>query len=276
VFMMTIAGILALVMGSGYLLQYTFTNILGDIAKMLLMFLGSLGVIGYGAWLASKREDQQEFASAILGLGVTLCYLCSYFAGSYYQLLESGPELFLFSVVTAGGILLAYLYETRIVAVVSLVGASLSPLVIGSTLFGGEHYFIIQLLISIAYIHLSQRIRWVVLANLNFVVITIAFQSHLYAASGMGIVTLFGLHGFFYLFNYYLLISRISKRGLVERVDIALVTSNALFFAIALWQAMADTTLLGLLLGANAVILIFLFESGRRLVIGKDSGMQVR
>ena len=56
VFLMTTAGIIALVLGFGYLLQYSFAYLLGEIAKLVLGFTIALSVTVYGGYLARNNS----------------------------------------------------------------------------------------------------------------------------------------------------------------------------------------------------------------------------
>lgn len=272
VFLLTTAGIIALVLGFGYLLQYSFAYLLGEIAKLVLGFAIALSVTIYGGYLA---RNSREFGSAILGLGITLNYLCAYAAGPYYELLGPTAVFILYVAITGLGIAAGFLFETRIVAVIALLGGSVSPLIMNSAAAGGDEYFLVQLLIAFAYVQLANRIRWLALANLTFVATVLSVEYHLLAlADTPSLIVGFCLHALFYLFSFYVLYYRVHRNSKVDRIDITLATSNILFFAAALWQLSIDETFLGIALVSNGVFLLAAFAVGRRLRWSVDSGVQ--
>ena len=68
-----------------------------------------------------------DYASAIIGLGVVVLYLCAYFTGPYYGLTDAAGSFALFAGTVAVGYCLALIFETRVVAVITLVGGIAAP-----------------------------------------------------------------------------------------------------------------------------------------------------
>ncbi len=97
---MTSVGLVSLIFGFGYLLQYSFNNLFTDTIKVSFgFFLGFLVIFG-GIILYNKKEHLQEYAASIIALGIVFIYFSVYFAGSYYELISSFYALSLLFIVT--------------------------------------------------------------------------------------------------------------------------------------------------------------------------------
>jgi hypothetical protein len=81
IFFMTVAGILAILFGVGYLMQYSFQylGIYESLAKIVLGFLAALISGAIGMKLHAKGENLKEYASALVSLAVILNYLMIFF-----------------------------------------------------------------------------------------------------------------------------------------------------------------------------------------------------
>lgn len=79
VFFLTVMGIIALSVGFGYILQYSFTNILNETVKVLLGSVAPIGIIVVGIRLIGRHEQYRDYGSGLIGLGFILNYICIYF-----------------------------------------------------------------------------------------------------------------------------------------------------------------------------------------------------
>ena len=159
-FFMTIAGILTLVMGFGCLLQYSFSQFLGPAGKVSIGFLAALGIITIGVVIHNKKKDMEDYASSLIGLGVILCYLCAYFAASYYHLISETISFVLLGVITGGAYSLALTFRTRVVAIVSLLGGAFAPLLMAGVDQSYHIYLTYLFVLVCSTLHLSQKINW--------------------------------------------------------------------------------------------------------------------
>ncbi len=69
VFMMTLAGIIAMTLGFGYLLQYSMNHWLSDTGKALTGFVCANGILALGAFIRKRQRAMADFGSGLVGLG---------------------------------------------------------------------------------------------------------------------------------------------------------------------------------------------------------------
>ena len=142
VFFLTVAGILAFVAGFGYLLQYSFNNYLGEVGKVVLGYLVANALIVVGAKLSRKNTSMAEFSASLIGLGIILNYLNTYFVSGYYELVGASIGLIILSGICFGTYCLARFFAPRTMAVISLVGGLTTPLFLNNAQDATVFYFI--------------------------------------------------------------------------------------------------------------------------------------
>ncbi|MCL2912780.1 DUF2339 domain-containing protein [Shewanella corallii] len=160
VLLMTLAGIITLIIGFGYLLQYSFTHWLSEMGKVGLATLVSNLIIGTGIFVQRRHSGLADYSSGLMGLGVVLNFLCIYFVGPYYGAI---PDVACFGLMFGNTLLgygLAYRYQTRVVALVAAVGGSLAPLLLFSSQGFPLIYFPYLLLLGIGALFQARRIDW--------------------------------------------------------------------------------------------------------------------
>lgn len=258
VFFMTIAGILTLVMGFGYLLQYSFSKFLGPTGKVTIGFASAVGIILCGMLIHRKRKDMADYASSLIGLGIILSYLCAYFTGSFYNLIHDIWTFGLLATITGIAYGLALTYKTRVVGIISLLGGTFAPLFMAGASHSFQVYLSYVLVLVIAMLHLSRQINWQVLAHLSmaasFIVIEIIITEIGYHASADMILVII-LHLFFYLFSVYNGLEVI-RQSTLNRMTMISISSNLFFFLFALNQSVHNHTHLGQLYLFNGLLLL--------------------
>ncbi len=280
VFFMTLTGVVALVFGFGYLLQYSFNEYLGPVGKVIIGFTIAFATTAGGVWFTKNKQEMAEYGSSIIALGVVLNYLCAYFAGPYYGVLPAFLGFLLLVAVTAVAYVLALLFETRVVAIVTLVGGAAMPLVMGHMDQSPQLYLSYLLVLTCATLHLSQRIRWQPLAyvamllSVAMVEVSVANRemalSLLEYAEPYGLIVI--LHGFFYAFAFYAL-QGLSRIVAMDRVRLAIVTANIIFYLALSQQLVASSVLLGVIYLLNILpwLGVFLLQNKVfRYPVGSD------
>ncbi|WP_299945340.1 DUF2339 domain-containing protein [uncultured Microbulbifer sp.] len=246
VFFMTAAGILALVLGFAYLLQFSFNAYLGPAGKVTLGFLIA-GATAFGGVTFSRRMPHMaDYGSGLIALGVILLYLCGYFAGPYYQLVPIPIGVGLLVVTTGLSYLLALLFETRVVSMVTLLGGATMPLVTNHLDPSAVIYLSYLFALALAMLHLSRRIRWPQLAMVTMALSAGMFEFSISnldeTAPTWGPLLL--LHGFFYGFAHHAL-RGLSTKGL-ERSRLVIIASNLVLFIHISWSLAPSSNVLGL------------------------------
>ena len=264
VFFLTLAGLLAMVGGFGYLLQFSFTY-LGAGAKVALGFLATLGIGAIGVRLAVRKPEFLDYASSLIGLATVLGYLCTYVMGPYYGLTGEATTFAAWALVSAAAYVLALIFATRVVAVITLIGGALTPFALGLSGPLGAEFLLYLLLLSAASLHLAHRIAWPVLAHLAFVLsVGLIEYTELDASSG-GWALAALLHGFFYLFNYFWCCRGLALRDKVPTVELGALTANLFYFIYALGQSGLSPLALGIVFALDAALLAAAFVGLRAL-----------
>ncbi|WP_444928464.1 DUF2339 domain-containing protein [Microbulbifer sp. SSSA002] len=253
VFFMTAAGILALVFGFTYLLQFSFNTYLGPTGKVILGFLVAAATTVGGVVFRRRMPHMADYGSGLIALGVILLYLCGYFAGPYYQLVPIPIGVGLLVVTTGLSYLLALLFETRVVSMVTLLGGACMPLVANHFDPSAVIYLSYLLVLAFAMLHLSKLIRWRQLA-----LVTMALSAGMLefsiarldeAASPWSLLLI--LHGFFYGFTHYIL-AGLSDRELDKR-RLGMLVANLVLFIHISWSLAPSANALGILWLLNLI-----------------------
>jgi len=275
VFFLTLAGIVTLVMGFGYLLQYSFNEYLPPLGKVSIGYLSALAVLIFAIRLHKTRHDMSEYCASLIGLSVILLYLCSYFLGPYYQLISDLKTFSLLVLICATGYILSKVYETRIVAFISLLGGALSPIFLTSIISSSPLlYLSFLLLICIGAMVIAFSIRWQLLAQISFVLsIGLVEFVLLQAHNSQSITAILLVHLFFYTMCLNLYFQWFKFKTSRQNCLIQLCISLA-FMLVTLEQVSSSSQQYGLLLLFNAFLAasVFLFcqITGFKSLINKD------
>ena len=171
------AGIAVLLVGIVFLVGYAIKNAwLGPGARVVLGLVcgGVLVVLGHLCETRGKGR-LQLLARALTGGGAALFYFCVFAAYGIYDLigpLPTGGALLVSAAATFG---LSLVYRSQAVALVGLIGAFITPLLIGGDFDKGAFPLAYIAVINLPVILLGIRRNWQVLYNLAFV-FTVAYM----------------------------------------------------------------------------------------------------
>ena len=259
IFFMTLAGILAILFGFGYLLQYSLKYLgnYAEVAKIGLGFIFSFTVGGIGIHLYSRNENYQEYGSALISLGIILNYLLIYFLSDLgnFPILSSGILGFSLIILnTIIAILLSLRFKTKIIAVLFLIGGALAPFYLNSNSDGSLYYLYLWLLTIGANV-VAQRINWKTLHYLSFIVSLGLLEVMVFTYQPDTNLFTAYYHLYAYLFFYYSIFNKYSIRKSLEKHDILILAGNLSLFVFNLYTSYTQQFLhLGLLYGLNAII----------------------
>lgn len=278
-FFMTVAGMIILVAGFGYLLQYSFSQFLGPAGKICMGFLAAAGITAAGIQVTRKRPEMDDYGSSLIGLGMILSYLCAYFSGAYYGIVSSLWSFVLLAAITGAAYGLARVFKTRIVSIICLLGGTAAPLLMSPVDVSPQLYLGYVLVLVSAVLDLSWRIRWEPLAHtamlVSFVVIEAVLDSMpVPGPTPLGLIFL--IHLFFYVFIAYCAVCLLKTSSLTKTLAV-LISSNLIFYLFVLDQVLGDTVLLGGIYLGNALMFsAFLPVIPRVVAAVKGSGDAVR
>ena len=208
VFLMTVAGIITLTLGFGYLLQYSINHWFSELGKALLGFASANAIIIGGIFIRQKRAGMADFGSGIVGLGLILNYLCAYFIGPYFELIPNSASFILLLLITLAGYGLSMRLDAKVIAVIALVGGSTAPMMLLSQSYAPLLYLPYLLLIGAGALAQSRKLKWPLLLEITALlhIGCIEAFSHfielpLGDIGGVSLLALISINAFFYLYG---------------------------------------------------------------------------
>lgn len=124
-------GVITLVLGVAFLFKYAIDNEwIGPWMRVAIGVMAGLAALLAAARL--HRAGQRNFAMGITALGICILYVSCYAAYGFYQLAPVAASFAAMAVVTAAGAWLALHYDAASIAVLSLIGGFLTPLVLST------------------------------------------------------------------------------------------------------------------------------------------------
>ncbi len=229
--LMSLAGGIALVLGSGFLLQYSFSNLLSEWARVALVGVISLSVTAAGAWISLRRDAMAEYGASVIAIGLSLGYITVYFAGSWYGLVDEVATMGGIFAITALAWGLAVRFETRVTAVLTVFGGAFAPLAIAFGAPDPDMYAGLLVVLAIAGTHLALRINWRNLVTATFVLTTAPFGFAVVSNGDASlIIVLLAAHLLFYCFAWALLFDGLAIRSDATSSETATIVANLMAF----------------------------------------------
>ena len=249
VFFLVVGGIVALLLGFAFLMQYADSTF-SEISKYVFSTSVVAGLIIWGLRLNNKESKFKEFGSAIVGLACALAYLVVYSVTDSPILTvfnNSAIGFILIFLVTVGTSFLSFRYETKVVAVISLLGGAFAPMYIDSiniTIF----YFIYLFVLCITAIFVGRAIKWKIMDTLSFVVASVAISIIFYQKEPLIPIVQYTMVflAFAYLFFYVAIFERnfIPKETLVSK-NIVMLIGSAGFLVVNLFYLYSNLKYIG-------------------------------
>lgn len=266
ILLMTITGILAILVGFGHLMQLSFNylGIYSGLVKVGLGFLGSL-IIGFIGYRLYKRDSKyEEYSSALMSLMISLNYLLIYFLTnlSDFPFLSSAKIGFLLIVANTGlSIFLAFKYETKIIAILSLIGGALTPFYLNES--GSPDYYFGYLWILLAAANfIAIRIKWYKLNYISFVLFLILVEGAVFTNVSESTLFIVYIHLFAYLFFYIILFNRTTLKSTLSQLDLIILSGNLSVLLYNLYDTLDSYLWLGILYLLNGILFMFILFRG--------------
>lgn len=153
-----IIGALALTIGAGFFLKLAFDNDwIGPIGRI------SLGIVIGIALLAAGEYSQRRvplWAQPVTAGGIGILYLSIYAAFGLYELILPLPAFIFLALVVVLSVLLALRYESVVIALLGIVGAFLTPVLLGRDLPDPRLVLIYILVIDLGILGVSTFRNW--------------------------------------------------------------------------------------------------------------------
>lgn len=267
IFFLTAGGVVATILGFVFLLQYSFSNYLSEFAKIIFGYAVAIAIVATGWKLTNKSEKFKDYGASLIGLGITLNYVCTYFISSYFNFVGDVGGFLLFGINTVLAYYLALKFETRIVATITYIGGAFTPLLLNGEMDSTSLYLSYLFLLSGAALHLSRKIQWIELSYFSFLSTLAIFEFSLFSLGStesinLSIATL--IHAFFYLYVYYALFSgdSFTLRETLSKKQLAMFCGSITLYLFNLYHYIGPSHTLGVILIVNALpFVLFLVKN---------------
>ncbi len=161
-----IIGGIAVVLGIGFFLKLAFdNNWINDIGRIALGVVVGIGFLGVGEY---TQRRVPRWAQAVTASGTAILYLTIYAAFGLYQMISPTAAFLLLAVVVTVAVLLALRYESLVIALLGLVGAFISPVLLGPDLPDERMALVYILIVDVGILAIStfRNWRWLTLVGL--------------------------------------------------------------------------------------------------------------
>ncbi|KOY86287.1 hypothetical protein AD998_09135 [bacterium 336/3] len=244
VFFMTIGGIIALLFGFGYLMQFVSDDTF-ELIKISGTVAFNILLIVLGAYFHRKEKKYHDFGSALLGLSISLNFLLIYFLSySLFFTVFANYPLLVLVLILLNSVLAFYLalrYDTRIVLIVSLFGGAFAPFYLGTNIISG-YYFVYLWLLSAITVLIALKINWQKAGTVTFgvctIILGIVIYNKAYFENIPRLSLTLAIMAFAYLFYFFTLYKqKLSASGFQFHIKEKLESSD-------IFTLVANTTML--------------------------------
>lgn len=164
------AGIAALVTGIVFFVGYAIQhNWIGPGLRVTLGLVAGGGLVGLGYLAQTRGRNLGVLAQCLTGGGTALFYFSVFAAFGVYHLISAPLSLAGLAASAVAALALAAVYDSQAVAILALLGAFLTPQLIGGEFDRGAFPLIFVAGVNVPVLVLGLKRRWQVLYNLAFV-----------------------------------------------------------------------------------------------------------
>lgn len=235
-------GALILLLAVAFFVKYSFDQgWLGPLTRVLMgAGTGALLIAGGEYSLARKLR---QFSVGLIGAGVAMLYVSAYASHALYNLIELNTAFTLYCCITALGTLLAIHGRMQAVAILTLIGAFLTPVVLSTGRNAQIELLTYLLIIDAGFLAVGALRRWDALRVLSWIGTLAMFLGWgmTFYEQGALDVTLFFILIFHLLYHGEALASARMNWGEQRVVLPALVHVNNTAFIASVWL-LADST----------------------------------
>lgn len=223
-------GAFAVFLGFAYFLKYAFdNNLIGESGRVIIGIVFGLGFIGVGQKLRAKYLN---YSDMLMAGGIGILYLSLYASYGFYHLLPVSLVFVLMSLVTFFGMVLALVGNTRGLAVFSLLGGFLTPVLLST---GENHLFVLSaylLMLDLGAFGVAWFKKWMILNFVSFGGTLLLFGGWLgsfYEESQLA-ETLSIVSVFFIIFLTTSVLHHLLRKEPTTKGDLALLVLNAMWY----------------------------------------------
>lgn len=124
-------GMVAVVLGVIYFLKYAIDNRwIGEMGRVMLGLLAGVGFLSGGESL--QRRNYFGYGLTLCGGGIAILYFSIFATFNFYSLIPQFPAFLLMALITATAVLMSVRYNSRVIAVLGILGGFGTPLMLAT------------------------------------------------------------------------------------------------------------------------------------------------
>jgi uncharacterized membrane protein len=240
-----IAGVITVIVGTVFFLKYAYdNNLIGPLGRVVIVTVS--GLLALFAGEITRKRGYGIVAKAVTSLGFAMLYAAAFSAYRFYKLIDSPSAFILAILVTVAAMLYAVSLNEILVAVLSLIGGFLTPVIVST----GENLpiplFTYVLILGIGAMLCAYYRKWRAVNLLafagTFVLYTGWFEKFFRPQLAITdktpeqiTIALGWLGVFFVIYMVLPLFNDLVKKMKAQREDVALVLLNAMVTFYYLW-----------------------------------------
>jgi uncharacterized membrane protein len=252
-------GIIALISSVTFFLKYAFdNNWIGPSGRVAIGILLGAAMLPWSHWLLER--GYAYFSEGIAGLGAVVLYLSIWAGCQYYKLFSLDVGFAAMIVITAGMTAVALGRNSQRIALLSLFGGFLTPVLVSEGKDAQVVLFTYLLILGAGLLVIEMRRDWRALTPISFLLSQIYFwgwYSQFYRPNKLERTVIFAT--LFFLLYAVLPVLRAVRFGRLQELDIVVLLANSFAYFgavyVLLWpQDRWPLTLLVLALSAAHVL----------------------
>jgi uncharacterized membrane protein len=234
-------GMVAVVLGVVYFLKYAIDNRwIGEMGRVMLGLLAGVGFLSGGE--ALHRRNYPGYGLTLRGGGIAILYFSIFAAFNFYNLIPQFPAFLLMALITATAVLMSVRYNSRVIAVLGILGGFGTPLMLATGKDNQVALFSYIVLLDLGILALAYSKNWRALNLLAFVftqLISVAWALSYYTESKLW-RTEFFLTIFFLIFAFMAFLYNIIHRQKTVYYDQFLILINGAIYFLWTYSLLQD------------------------------------
>lgn len=224
-------GIVILIIGVAIGTKYSIEHdLISPLTRVILGYLVGVGLLGLGMKL---KKAYKNFSAVLVSGSITIFYLMTYAAYSFYQLFPQSLAFTMMVVFTIFAVLTALNYKNQIIAHIGLVGAYAVPFLLSENSENVSVLYMYMTIINIGILLIAIKKYWKPLYISAFSITWLIFLS--WYLSNFNIeehftISLIFLTVYFVIFYITFIAFKLLKSKKFELVDILLLLANSFVF----------------------------------------------
>jgi uncharacterized membrane protein len=228
-------GIIAIISAVTFFLKYAFdNNWIGPSGRVAIGILLGAAMLPWSHWLLQR--GYAYFSEGIAGLGAAVLYLSIWAGCQYYKLFSLDVGFAAMIVITAGMAAVALGRNSQRIALLSLFGGFLTPILVSEGKDAQVVLFTYLLILGAGLLVIEMRRDWRTLTPISFLLSQLYFwgwYSEFYRPNRLERTVIFAT--LFFLLYAVLPVLRAVRLSMLQELDVIVVLGNSFAYLAALY-----------------------------------------